>query len=30
MAPRVLYYMDEDIAIHSSPEASLLKPHINR
>ena len=27
---RVRYYLDPDIGLHSSPEASLLKPHIVR
>eukprot|EP00908_Phaeocystis_cordata_P006251 Transcript_16866.p1 GENE.Transcript_16866~~Transcript_16866.p1 ORF type:complete len:320 (-),score=79.34 Transcript_16866:1020-1907(-) len=27
---RVRYYLDPEIGIHSSPEASLLKPHIAR
>ena len=27
---RVRYYLDPNIGVHSSPEASLLKPHIVR
>ena len=27
---RVRYYLDPNIGMHSSPEASLLKPHIVR
>jgi len=27
---RILYFIDEQIAIHASPEASLRKPHVVR